>query len=398
MAAEKRHRQSVKTRVARPATPPRPWRVWLSTQSLGIGGTARNLSVRVGEIPPEVEVTVVAAQSATGIHVQATQGRARVLHCPTGEALLAAMGDDPPDAFVFDVVPEYLAVLPDVRKRVKHLASMVHSLSRWSQAFLRPAAIDLCDKVVVIAEHQLAEAVAFGVPADKLLLLPNLTDLSAFRRMDKAEARDMLGLPQAAFVVGYAGRACGGKRTADLPRMLGRLRETGVNAHLALIGLTEANIGTHTKWWNMNTRAVLASIHLTRTGAHATVLSARADLAPFYSALDAFVLLSVSEGSPSVCWEALACGVPVVVTQVGDVRAFCIPQTGSVLLAGDPADPSELAVTRAVQALCAISERSAEENAGYSAFAATHVRRLRDPDAWRRAHGPALRQMIGLAP
>jgi len=42
----------------------------------------------------------------------------------------------------------------------------------------------------------------------------------------------------------------------------------------------------------------------------------------YYSAADVMVLCSDSEGSPTSVKEALACGLPVVSTDVGDVRSL----------------------------------------------------------------------------
>ena len=60
-------------------------------------------------------------------------------------------------------------------------------------------------------------------------------------------------------------------------------------------------------------------------------LSARpqADLATVYSAADALILASSREGWPNVLLEAMACGTPVVATQVGGVREIvCDPDAG----------------------------------------------------------------------
>jgi len=55
------------------------------------------------------------------------------------------------------------------------------------------------------------------------------------------------------------------------------------------------------------------------------------DLAYVYGAADAMVLASAREGCPSVVLEALACGTPVVATNVGGVPEIVGPGTGVVV-------------------------------------------------------------------
>lgn len=63
------------------------------------------------------------------------------------------------------------------------------------------------------------------------------------------------------------------------------------------------------------------------------------DVTAVYNALDIFTLTSVGEGFPNVIGEAMSCGLPCVVTDVGD-SAMLVGNTGIVV---PPRDPEKIA-------------------------------------------------------
>jgi glycosyltransferase involved in cell wall biosynthesis len=59
---------------------------------------------------------------------------------------------------------------------------------------------------------------------------------------------------------------------------------------------------------------------------------AHADTPAFYRAADVFALSSDFDNSPNVVLEAMACGLPVVATDVGGVRDFVTDRAGGLVV------------------------------------------------------------------
>jgi glycosyltransferase involved in cell wall biosynthesis len=149
-----------------------------------------------------------------------------------------------------------------------------------------------------------------GAPAARLAVVPNGVDFDALvRRAASPCLRAELGLPEEAVVVGYVGKD---SRVKNVPRFLEIVRRLQARRD----GLHAVLIGTHL---DEPARARLAP-DLPPARVH--FLGPRGDVPALLAEMDALVLTSNSEGSPNIVLEALALGVPVVSSDVGDVAAM----------------------------------------------------------------------------
>ena len=186
----------------------------------------------------------------------------------------------------------------------------------------------------VIVPSRLLERIArqyWRLPAKRVVRVPNGVDLARFRPAAAGGAvlRAELGIPQEALVVGAVGglrrvkrfdrliRAC-----AALPDGLG---ERGV--HLVIAG----------EGPEREALAALARAQCPPGGA-VHLLGHRADLVPVYRALDVISLCSETEQLPVSLLEAMACGAPVIATDVGDLRAVLPEEAHAGLVARDAAE------------------------------------------------------------
>ena len=86
-----------------------------------------------------------------------------------------------------------------------------------------------------------------------------------------------------------------------------------------------------------NTNVTLGLYEGNILGSHWRLATDHARMPDYYRAADCMLLTSDSEGSPNVVKEALACGVPVVSVDAGDVRFWLDRVPGCVVAERDPA-------------------------------------------------------------
>jgi glycosyltransferase involved in cell wall biosynthesis len=165
--------------------------------------------------------------------------------------------------------------------------------------------------LVAVSPQVRDDLVALGVaPRERFVVIRlgiELDERVAPELNGRAESRHYLGIPGDRFAVGWIGRMTAVKRTDDVLVAFKRLRDSGVDAVLCMVGDGPDRL-------QLEQRA--HELGVTRD---TIFLGYQEDVAPFYAAFDALVLPSSNEGTPVSVIEALAAELPVVATRVGGV-------------------------------------------------------------------------------
>ena len=172
-----------------------------------------------------------------------------------------------------------------------------------------------------------------GVAPERLSVIVNGVDTTRYREAaDRAAARRAAGLP-AGTLIGSAGRFATVKNFPMLLDAVARVRQTRPDVRLVLAGD------------GADRAALEAQARGLGYGDAIHFLGWRSDTAEVLRCLDVFALTSWTEGLPLVVLEAMACGVPVVSTSVGDIPLIVDPGTTGQLV--PPGDADALAATLA---------------------------------------------------
>jgi glycosyltransferase involved in cell wall biosynthesis len=175
-------------------------------------------------------------------------------------------------------------------------------ISRYG-VFCSRRAARAADGVVVVAHH-LVTALKGSATPDKVRVIPSGIDLDRIKPMDSRACKRKLGWSPQSFHVLFASNNSDPVKRPEL-------------AKAAVAQVRPA--APHAEFHQM-TRVSTAEVPL------------------WLNAADALLLTSAHEGSPNIVKEALACGLPVVSVNVGDVAERIEGIEGCFLAAPQPAD------------------------------------------------------------
>lgn len=174
------------------------------------------------------------------------------------------------------------------------------------------------DGLITVCQALKDSLVGLGVPPERVTVLRNGVELDTFRPLDRAEARAALGEPAEGGIIVSVG-ALIERKGHDL--VIGALpRLPGLRLLIAGTGPDEAKL-----------RALVADLGVAdRVRFLGQVPHSR--LAAIYSAADCMVLASSREGWANVLLESMACGTPVVASDIwGTPEVVAAPEAGRLL-------------------------------------------------------------------
>lgn len=211
--------------------------------------------------------------------------------------------------------------------------------------FLRPrvhAALSRASRVFSVSDSLRQVALSCGIPPTKVQVVGNGVDIAKFSPQPQSYARESQGIPSHAKVIvtvgGLVERKGFHRVIAAMPELLEKFP-----------GLTYLVIGGPSPEgdWTAQLQQQVTDLQLGDTVKFLGPIAAEKLSQPL-SAADVFVLSTRNEGWANVLLEAMACGLPVVATDVGgNSEVVCGPSLGVIV----PFDDHKALVNAITQSL-----------------------------------------------
>lgn len=195
-------------------------------------------------------------------------------------------------------------------------------LNQW----LAGRAVRHDDAVIAVSEPLARRLGHMGVPADRIVTIPNAWRPPDVPLPDRAAARARLALPADTAILGWVGRLSHVKGADVAIDAIARMRNPAALLVFVGDGPDRSMLEARSAALGLGSRICFAGM----------VPSASAVLPAF----DGLVLSSRNEGTPMILLEAIHAGVPIVATAVGGVPGLLTE--GTALLV-PPEDPAALA-------------------------------------------------------
>ena len=212
-----------------------------------------------------------------------------------------------------------------------HVPGVSKRTTLWTVSACALLSRRLPSRIICCSEHARSEYARRGFAAEKLVVIPNGFDTTAFHPDPAArvEVRREIGLGPDVPLIGLVARFDPLKDHLNFLRAAAMLQVRMPEVHFLLCG-------DHVERGNAALDSAVDSLGV-RERCH--LLGPRRGITRIQASLDLATSSSISEAFPLALGEAMACGVPCVATDVGDSSAI-VGETGRVI---PPRTPDALA-------------------------------------------------------
>jgi glycosyltransferase involved in cell wall biosynthesis len=205
------------------------------------------------------------------------------------------------------------------------------SITFWLVRLCAMCSYFIPDRIICCAHSAKTAHIKLLYAAHKMTVIPNGYEFSAFELdlQSKIRGRLELGFNDSDIVIGVVGRFDPLKDFHNFVTAASLVAAPRGNVRFLMVGLGN-------EWSNATLRGWIESAGLVK---RFHLVGQQTYVAFFLSAMDIFCLSSANEAFPNVVVEAMAMGLPCVVTQAGDAAdilgddGFVVPVKDSVSLA-----------------------------------------------------------------
>ena len=227
-----------------------------------------------------------------------------------------------PDGYAATQVGRWLSLPATITLRgTEEYHALLPRLLQRLQVALRKA-----DRIFAVSTSLLRVAVELGVPPEQVRVIGNGVDAAKFRAAPRDDARAVLGIPREAHVLVTVGSLSERKGFHRVIACMPALLREFPDVHYLVVGSGGPegdNAG--------QLREQVRDLGLGESVRFLGALS-REGVIGALSAADVFVLATRYEGWANVLLEAMACGLPVVATDVGgNAEVVSRPELGTIV-------------------------------------------------------------------
>jgi glycosyltransferase involved in cell wall biosynthesis len=191
-------------------------------------------------------------------------------------------------------------------------------------------ALSRATRIFSVADPLKRDAMSLGISNDRIRVIGNGVDTGKFNSIPQDQARGQLGLPINAPILVTVGGLCERKGFHRVIECLPDLREHFPDIRYLIVGGASPEGD-----WSEKLKRQVSELRLDEVVSFLGPLPAARLKIPL-SAGNVFVLATRNEGWANVLLEAMACGLPVITTDVGgNAEVVCRPELGRVVPFGD---------------------------------------------------------------